>query len=208
MRTAGQSTQFDEVPERPEATGEVAQEHAHVGSDRTLNVETPHRIDVGRGEREDRDVDLTSGALYFDSPTRELVETLTVDLDGRHHRRRLRLRTEHRVRRGVDALGRQGRYRPFVDHDSVDVERIGRDAELHGADVALGLGLGETQQARRGSDGEHQEPGGHWIEGARVADLLLVEDPTYASDDVVTRESLRLVDEQEAVTGRHDSGDG
>src|ERR1700691_2793932 len=102
MRSACQSSQFDEMADRAESFGQIAQEHAYVRADRTLDVETPHGLIVRRCKQELRHRYLSRRAFDFDAASCEFMETLTVDLDGRHHWWRLQLRAVHRTHRGGD----------------------------------------------------------------------------------------------------------
>ena len=46
---------------------------------------------------------------------------------------------------------------------------------------------------------QDEEAGGHRVEGAGVADLAGAGEAAHARDDIVARDSLRLVDEEDAA---------
>ena len=67
----------------------------------------------------------------------------------------------------------------------------------------LGRSPEEPQQPGGATDPHHEQPGGHRIERAGMADLLRALGPTHDRDRVVRRDALGLVDQEQAVGPGH-----
>src|SRR6185312_5172055 len=204
------------APERREVTAdfehgaEVASERADVGARRALD---PHveiekaSIAPGVEQFERRDRHRARGELDLLSLPGKRIGALAIDLDSADAARHLAdLAAQFRDSRADLPLGDGGdrSLGGVAQLGALGVIRGGGDAEPDGGEILLVEPDQVGEQPRRRVHTEHQKAGGHRVERSRVADLARSREPARSSDDVVTRDSLRFVDEQDAaaVTGR------
>ena len=83
----------------------------------------------------------------------------------------------------------------FSDKFAVKIVSCGSTPERECRLVTLRSSLMECSESRRTSQDEHEEAGSKWVKGAAVSDSWLSRNATNLGDDIVTRWSVRLVDE-------------
>ena len=154
--------------------------------------------------REPADRDLARLEFHLLARASEVVGPLAAHLDGRHRAGHLLNPTRERgdtCRNGVGCdCSENGGIRPR-DLRAVGVVGVGRRAQTDRGLVGLVEPHDERQQARRRAHPEDQEPRRHRVERAGVADLARVQRTPGAGDDVVARDAVGFVDQQNAVRG-------
>ena len=134
------------------------------------------------------------------------VGTHAVDLDSRDRRRHLVQGAGERLDSALQGGVGDARCLALLDHVAFGVIGDGRHAEPQRRFVRL---VGQRQVAEQpggAPDPEHQDAGGHRVEGAGMAHLPGAGQPTTAGNDVVARPAGRLVDHQQTVRRAHRCG--
>jgi hypothetical protein len=202
-RADGRASQRPQVSAAAERGADVGRQRADERPRRAVDVElVDARIGVDRADVETVHGHRARLALDDLAGAGQLVQPTSVDAHGRHHRRDLEDLADERPGRGFDLGGRHGRHVVVGDDLTGGVEGRRLDAQHHLADVGLRQRGEEAQQPGHPADAEQQHAGGVGIERARVADLLVVQDPPGLGHHVVGGPPGRLVDHGEPVVPR------
>jgi hypothetical protein len=82
---------------------------------------------------------------------------------------------------------------------SLGVVRVCGKPETHFSFIHFGGIVKKLREAREAANHEGQDPGGHWVEGSKVADAALSDDSANAIDDVVRGEVGGFVEDKDCV---------
>ena len=184
------------------AAAEFLADVVGVGADIEALGAVDGEVDIGQCDA----ADLVSGDahrawLTFDdfAFAREFVEWYAVFFDGGDHRRHLFELAGEGIEGGVDlGSGKCGHFMGF-EHFALTVLGASDAAKRHGAFVFLVLAHQQVLDLGGAADDQHEQAGGHWIEGAAMADFFRVERPAGDGHDIVRGHIGRLVDEQHAA---------
>lgn len=190
-----------------------------VGADVEAFAAADAKVDFGAGEVDAQDVVLADGdvprlpldALPFAG---EFVAGDAVDFDGGVHGRGLVEAAAVVLEGGADGVGAELVGGAGGDDLAVGVLAVGFDAEFHGGQVFFVIAHEAVLQFGGFADDDHEQAGGHGVEGAAVPDFAGVEDAAAEGDGVVRGEAGVFVDEEDAAggvgcfRGAHGDGEG
>ncbi len=147
----------------------------------------------------DIDRDRARLALDFDALPGQFIERPSVAFQRRIHRRDLEPFAAQGGKRLLESVGVECRHVDFDDRLPFGIARVRRDTEPHGG--AVRLAAAEQRAAGLGglAETQRQHAGGHGIERAGVAGLLGLQVSAHALQRLGGRESLRLIEQDDAV---------
>ena len=190
------------MPSHPQGGAQVVGEPPGVGARGAGEAEAQTAVrDLPQGG-EFVDGDLLGLGRHLLSPAGQLVVLHSLDLLGGVGGRLLLdlpLEAAHGLGQRRDVERRHRLRRRLGDHLAGSVVGVGGDAEADHPFVDLGRPDQEAGEARRRAERQQQQAGGVRVEGAAMADLLLLQHPPRFLDGVVRGESRLLVEQQQAV---------
>ncbi len=98
-------------------------------------------------------------------------------------------------------LQRRGRFRPLILHAmlSLSVISVGRESQTNASRIALLRGGKVLRKAREPAEKQRQNPSGHGVQRAQMADGLLSRDAAQPVHHIVAGHPARLIDHKKSV---------